>query len=117
MRIRKKGRTTYGSRHNRQVKNIVNRLLYCLFVLWNRGTGLMPFSSAPASRNLWYHFECFSGLASYTSPSLILSSETRPPECGLRSLLVVSACFSTSWVEVRFPSWEDSDDATIMDSL
>lgn len=55
---------TYGRRHRRQVKNMVNRLLYCLFVLWDRGTGLMPFSSAPESRNLWYHFGCFSGLNS-----------------------------------------------------
>jgi len=50
--IGNRGQGTHGSRHSRQVKNMVNRLLYCLFVLWNRGTGLMPFSSAPVSKNL-----------------------------------------------------------------
>jgi hypothetical protein len=43
------GRESYGSRFKRQVKKMVKRLLYWVLVRYSSGTGLMPFSSTPAS--------------------------------------------------------------------
>lgn len=55
------GTESYGSRFKRQVKKTVNMLLYWVLVRYSSGTGLIPFSSTPASSSLWYHLGLFSG--------------------------------------------------------
>ena len=53
----------YGSKPKRQVKKTVKRLLYWVEVRCSTGTGLMPFSSTPASSSRWYHLGFLSGCA------------------------------------------------------
>ena len=66
---------TYGRMHKRQVKKTVKSLLGSFWVLNSRGTGLIPLTSTPASRNLRYHLESALAFSSYTSPSRTVRSD------------------------------------------